>query len=190
MIFQEIKSALSMREVARQYGFEPNRANKISCPFHSDRTPSLHLYNDRFHCFGCGADGSVIDFTARLFDLTALDAAKKLNDNFSLGLQLDRAPPDPEAQRQRQREREAKRLFEEWKQQTLNRLDACIRVANLADFDSVSDAEAIAIQYKETFEYWADVLMHGSENDKMQIFNDRRIEDICRTVLQIRSCVA
>ena len=30
----------------------------------------------RFHCFGCGADGDVIDFTARLYDLSPKEAAK------------------------------------------------------------------------------------------------------------------
>lgn len=34
------------------------------CPFHSERTPSFTIYDDdrRFHCFGCGATGDVIDF--------------------------------------------------------------------------------------------------------------------------------
>ena len=35
---------------------------KISCPFHSDTTPSLHVYADHFHCFSCGAHGDAIDW--------------------------------------------------------------------------------------------------------------------------------
>ena len=38
----------------------PNKApvdGKICCPFHDDSTPSLQLYPDHFHCFGCGAHG-------------------------------------------------------------------------------------------------------------------------------------
>ena len=34
----------------------------------------------RFHCFGCGADGDVIDFTARLYDLSPKEAAEKLEE--------------------------------------------------------------------------------------------------------------
>ena len=30
----------------------------------------------RFHCFGCGADGDVIDFTARLYGLSPKEAAE------------------------------------------------------------------------------------------------------------------
>ena len=36
------------------------------CPFHNDKTPSMKL-DRRYHCFGCGADGDVIDFTAALY---------------------------------------------------------------------------------------------------------------------------
>lgn len=37
------------------------------CPFHADRSPSFVIYPDqRFHCFGCGAAGDVVDFVMRL----------------------------------------------------------------------------------------------------------------------------
>ncbi len=37
------------------------------CPFHEDSTASMSVGGvpDRFHCFGCGASGDVIDFTQR-----------------------------------------------------------------------------------------------------------------------------
>lgn len=38
------------------------------CPFHDDKHPSMKV-DRRFHCFGCQADGDVIDFAARLFGL-------------------------------------------------------------------------------------------------------------------------
>jgi DNA primase len=51
------------------------------CPFHDDTTPSLSVdaIPDRFHCFGCGASGDVIDFIQRLRGLTFLDAAAALD---------------------------------------------------------------------------------------------------------------
>jgi hypothetical protein len=30
---------------------------KILCPFHEESTPSCEVYDDGFHCFGCGATG-------------------------------------------------------------------------------------------------------------------------------------
>lgn len=38
----------------------------------------------RFHCFGCQADGDVINFTARLYDLGNYEAAKKLAEDFCI----------------------------------------------------------------------------------------------------------
>jgi hypothetical protein len=33
---------------------------KICCPFHGEKTPSCHLYTaGHYHCFGCGAHGSI-----------------------------------------------------------------------------------------------------------------------------------
>ena len=60
------------------------------CPFHDDRHPSMKV-DTRFHCFGCGADGDVIDFTARLYGLPPKEAAEKLARDF--GLSYDSKAP-------------------------------------------------------------------------------------------------
>lgn len=56
-----------------------------ACPFHNERTPSCK-FSDKgtFYCFGCHAGGTSIDFTMKLFDLTALEAARKICDDFNL----------------------------------------------------------------------------------------------------------
>ena len=61
------------------------------CPFHDDKNPSMKV-DQRFHCFGCGADGDVIDFTAKLFDLSPKEAAEKLAQDFGL-IYDSQAPP-------------------------------------------------------------------------------------------------
>jgi DNA primase len=50
------------------------------CPFHDDSTASLSVGGvpDRFHCFGCGAGGDVIDYVARLAGLSFVDAVQAL----------------------------------------------------------------------------------------------------------------
>ena len=52
-------------------GLSPDRAGKVHCPFHEDRTASLQLYDDgTWYCFGaCTAGGSIFDFAARVFRL-------------------------------------------------------------------------------------------------------------------------
>ena len=85
-----IKQSLSMQEVAEKYGFYPNRAGFIQCPFHTgDHTASLKVYPEKgggFYCFGCKAHGSVIDFVMRLFDCSFQTALERLNSDFGLGL--------------------------------------------------------------------------------------------------------
>lgn len=78
-----------MDEVARHYGFEPNRAGFMRCPFHQgDHTASLKIYaGDRgWHCFGCNSGGSVIDFVMRLYDINFRQAVLRLDLDFGLGL--------------------------------------------------------------------------------------------------------
>lgn len=59
----EIKARYSMRDIVEQYGFRPDRAGFIHCPFHKgDRGASMKIYQDSFHCFGCGANGDIFSF--------------------------------------------------------------------------------------------------------------------------------
>ena len=49
----------------------------------------MKLNEDYFFCFGCGASGDVIDFTAKLFGISLKDAATKLAADFG----IDSRPP-------------------------------------------------------------------------------------------------
>lgn len=108
----DIKQAISMKDVCAMYGIEVNRNGFAKCVWHSDRTPSLKIYNGMrgCHCFACGEGGSVIDFTMQFFGLNFKDACAKLNDDFRLGL-----PINKELSREEQRiaDREARKRREE-----------------------------------------------------------------------------
>ena len=82
-IFCEIRSKVSAREAAEYYGLKVGRNGMACCPFHPDRHPSLKL-DERFHCFGCGADGDVIDYVSRLTGLTLYESALKLCHDFGI----------------------------------------------------------------------------------------------------------
>ena len=68
-VFEVVKQSVTAREAAELYGIAVGRGGMACCPFHDDRHPSMKV-DTRFHCFGCGADGDVIDFTARFYDLS------------------------------------------------------------------------------------------------------------------------
>ena len=90
--FKLAKDNLSMRDVLESYGITVNRNGMCSCPFHSEKTPSCKVYTDSLHCFGCGEHHDIISFTKMYFNFdTQLDALKKLNDDFTLGLSLDKS---------------------------------------------------------------------------------------------------
>ena len=92
-VFETVKQSVSAREAAEHYGIEVRRNGMACCPFHDDKNPSLKL-DQRFHCFGCGADGDAIDLTARLYNLSLKEAAEKLARDFGL-LYDSQAPPKP-----------------------------------------------------------------------------------------------
>lgn len=82
-LYEKIRERVTAREAAEAYGVKVNRSGMACCPFHNDRIPSLKL-DHRFHCFGCGADGDVIDFTAKYFAISPYDAAKRLAKEFGI----------------------------------------------------------------------------------------------------------
>ena len=83
-VFETIKAAVTPMQAAEHYGLRVLPNGMTCCPFHEDRHPSLKLNEDFFYCFGCGASGDVIDFTARLFGISLKDAAEKLAADFSI----------------------------------------------------------------------------------------------------------
>lgn len=114
-LFDAVKSSVTVLEAAQCYGIAVRRGI-CRCPFHNDKTPSAKA-DERFHCFGCGADYSVIDFTANLFGLSAVEAAKKLASDFGIPYDdaRDHRPSAEEISRRRaiQKQREnSKRLDE------------------------------------------------------------------------------
>lgn len=67
MTKEEIKQAFSMREIVERYGFKPNRAGFILCPFHKDKkSASCKIYKDSFYCFGCHEHGDVFSFIQKM----------------------------------------------------------------------------------------------------------------------------
>lgn len=82
--FERVKAAVTLRQAAEYYGLTVSRNGMTCCPFHEDRHPSLKLNEDYFFCFGCGASGDVIDFTARLFGISLKDAVTKLAADFGV----------------------------------------------------------------------------------------------------------
>lgn len=90
------------------------------CPFHREKTPSFHVSADKqlYHCFGCGAGGSVIQFIMNAEGLDFPEAVKYLADKAGIRLPEDNVGANSEERYRRKQElyklnRDAARFFRE-----------------------------------------------------------------------------
>ena len=66
---------------------------KGCCPFHGEKTPSFYVYDDHYHCFGCGEHGDAIGFVMKSQGASFPEAVEQLAAE--AGLQVPK--PSPEA---------------------------------------------------------------------------------------------
>lgn len=69
------------------------REYKGCCPFHNEKTPSFYVNDDKqfYHCFGCGAHGSVFDFVMNLENYSFIEAVEALA--IKAGMQVPQSSP-------------------------------------------------------------------------------------------------
>ncbi len=68
---------------------------KGCCPFHGEKTPSFYVYDDGYHCFGCGAHGDAISFLMHTSAVGFVEAVQSLAGQ--AGLDLPKPSPDAAA---------------------------------------------------------------------------------------------
>ena len=81
--FERIKNDLDLMRVMEAYGVK-FRQGKCLCVFHDDSKPSMSIKDNRFTCWACGAHGDVFDWVQRQFNISLVQAAKKLCNDFNL----------------------------------------------------------------------------------------------------------
>ncbi|WP_428540150.1 DNA primase [Rhodopila sp.] len=73
---------------------------KGCCPFHNEKSPSFYVYDDGYHCFGCGAHGDAISFVMQTQGVAFIEAIGQLAAE--AGLDVPQAAPGAiEAERRR-----------------------------------------------------------------------------------------
>ena len=170
-IYETIKATVPVTQAAEHYGLKVNRNGMACCPFHNDRHPSLKLNEDYFFCFGCGAKGDVIDFVAKLFDLSNNEAAQRIAADFGLDPKPPAAgalhkPKRPYIRQFREDEMQCFRvltdylhLLEDWK----------VRYAPKTPEDAWDDRFVEACQMLDHIEYLADILTVGELEDRVAV---------------------
>ena len=168
-VFEAVKQSVSTRDAAAFYGIEVKRNGMACCPFHDDKNPSMKLNEEYFYCFGCGATGDVIDFTAKLFDLSPKEAAEKLAQDFGL-IYDSQAPP----RRRYVRQKTEAQQFREDRQRCYRVLSDYYHLLKKWEIDHsprTPEEEphprfVEAIQKKTYVEYLLDLFLYESEEEQ------------------------
>ncbi len=75
------------------------REQKGCCPFHGEKTPSFYVYDDHFHCFGCGEHGDAITFVMKSTGAGFMEAVERLAGE--AGMEIPKASPQQAEAEQR-----------------------------------------------------------------------------------------
>ncbi len=166
-IFEAVKNEVTPRMAAERYGLQVSRNGMVRCPFHDDTNPSMKLYDDHYHCFGCQETGDVIHLTAKLFGVPDQEAAKKLAEDF--GVQNKKASVLAKLRRfqvQADQERLCFRamwdylhLLEEWR----------TTYAPKTPDEELDDRFVEALQMYDCIEYLLDTLTAGESEERSEV---------------------
>lgn len=169
-VFDAVKQSVTTRQSAEMYGLKICRNNMVSCPFHNDRTPSMKVDN-RFHCFGCGADGDVIDFVSRLYGISRLEAAQKIASDF--GIFYDNKPVKAKPKKVVRKKSNAQ-IYAEAEQRCFRVLSDYYHLLKKWEIDYAPNKEdeiwhplfVEALQEKSHLEYLLGILVFGEIEEK------------------------
>ncbi|MBM3556781.1 MAG: DNA primase, partial [Alphaproteobacteria bacterium] len=90
------------------------------CPFHNEKTSSFKVNDDRqrYHCFGCGADGTAFDFLIHTEGLTFRESVTRLAREAGLDLPTE-TPEQREADKRRATLLDANEAAAKWFEEQL-----------------------------------------------------------------------
>ncbi|MEG6567741.1 CHC2 zinc finger domain-containing protein [Thermoanaerobacterium saccharolyticum] len=181
-VFEYVKSNISLLQAIELYGFNTVKKGThyfILCPFHADKNPSLAIYEDVYHCFGCQAHGDVIDFVSRYFNLTPSEALEKLAEDF--GISLPNKKQKKKFKKQSLKMRYDDKLYKEYINKynevydylcKLNQLYTKIKQA-IEKPEDINIPEFVeACHMHELIQYWIDLLFEGSIEDKIHVIKE------------------
>ena len=140
--------------------------------------------DSRFHCFGCGADGDVIDLTAKLFQLSLRQAAEKLAADFGLSAtdNFQPLPCKPVEKPLSPKEQFYKilcgyrSLLADWR----------ITYAPQNPEEPLHSCFIASLHYTERVQYLLDILLQGSLPEKQHLLNGKEVTALGETIERCR----
>lgn len=152
----------------------------------------MKLYPDGYKCFTCNEHGDVIDLVGKMLGLSAIDAARELNDRYALGLTIGRAATPEERNRQQEaakaarKRREMAQAFQAWEQRAWVILSSYYRLLNQqrrdyapacpADLDRLDARYVEAVKRLDYIGYCLDTLNSQNTERRKLFWKTHRIE--------------
>ena len=136
--------------------------------------------DSRFHCFGCGVDGDVIDFTAKMFQLSLRQAAEKLASDFGLSAtgtfpliryKLVEKPLNPKEQLYKIL-CSYRALLANWR----------MAYAPKNPEASLHPCFVASLHYADRVQYLLDILLQESPNEKQQLLNGKEVTALGKAI--------
>lgn len=186
-IFEIVRANITAHDAAKYYGIKVNRRGMACCPFHADKHPSMKL-DQRFHCFGCQADGDAVDFTAGLFGIGKYEAAQKLLDDFGIAYEKNsnknrkkktRKQPLKDKQMESEfRLKKLKKQMDTWftyAKETLLKYDHLLKYWKEQYAPKTAEENwhplfEEALQMQTLISYHLDILFFGSDDERLDFF--------------------
>ena len=169
---------IAMPDVAKFYGLRISRSGMACCPFHNDNTPSMKIYETNYFCFGCGATGDCTGFVAKLFNISQLEAAKKISYDFGLGLFTQEIAVPVQIVLSPERE------YQQWLQNARLSVSKYQNLLNewRVKYKPYNSLGNIHPHFKESLlqtgytEYIGEVLVYGTDNEKRELYDNDKAE--------------
>lgn len=136
--------------------------------------------DSRFHCFGCGVDGDVIDFTAKMFQLSLRQAAEKLASDFGLSAtgtfpliryKLVEKPSNPKEQLYKIL-CSYRALLANWR----------MAYAPKNPEASLHPCFVASLHYADRVQYLLDILLQEGPNEKQQLLNGKEVTALGKAI--------
>ena len=187
-IFHTIKQEIPIADVVRAFYSDTTR-NKINCPFHQESRPSLHVYEDSFYCFGCGAYGDAIDFVAKLHDLQLIDAARLIADKFNLP--VDKKPSIDELKRAEKiaRRRSAAKKYKELEIKAFRNMadyrSLVLKTIEICGLDNLSPSAERAAHKLPQIEHYMQVIVSGTTSERLELLREGVLTKWSKTSVNI-----
>ena len=175
-IFHEIKERVDLRDLVSYYGLDVDRGGFACCPFHNERTPSFKVYEDHYHCFGCGEHGDHVDFVQKLYGISNIEAARKISHDFGLELKPKNISVSEKSTQKKNDD------FELWRNNSVSTLTGYIKLLEKwsmiyvprSPIDEVDERYLESIHNKAYAENYLETLMFGTKDEINDLYENER----------------